>query len=44
MANGHGGVRPGAGRNCDPQIAHLRNLVATVMTDDDMRKSSQLQS
>ena len=35
MTNGHGGARPGAGRKCDPQIAHLRTLIATIVTDDD---------
>ena len=38
MANGYGGARSGAGRKCDPQIAHLRTLIATVMTDDDWIK------
>ena len=35
MANGHGGAHPGAGRKSDAQIAQLRILIETVMTDDD---------
>jgi len=38
MANGHGGARPGAGRKSDAQIAQLRILIETVMTDDDWIK------
>ena len=38
MANGHGGARPGAGRRTSAQIAHLRTLIDTVMTDDDWIK------
>jgi hypothetical protein len=38
MANGHGGARPGAGRKRDPQVAKLRALITTVMSDDDWIK------
>jgi len=38
MAYGHGGARLGAGRKCDPQIAHLRTLIGTVMTGADWIK------
>ena len=35
MANGHGGARPGSGRKSDAEIAQLRTMIASVMTDDD---------